>query len=226
MMGFGASALVVGKLAAALIDGPGWRTAYLTVGIALAAVLAVTALVLRLPGTDVSLPAVQKKSISGEEDFEQKDFTTAEMLRRPSFWQALLGIICLAAVGNPVISFARDLALTVGAQAALATTLVGVLSMCNGLGRIVVGALFDRLGRKRTMLLANILTILAAGVTLIAVLAFHGDFQTMRQFIAALVILPPLMTFAEAFAPHSMDTPVMMLSGYTVLAGICCWGWF
>ena len=62
--------------------------------------------------------------------------------------------------------------------------------------------------------------------TLIAVLAFHGDFQTMRQFIAALVILPPLMTFAEAFAPHSMDTPVMMLSGYTVLAGICCWGWF
>ena len=171
MMGFGASALVVGKLAAALIDGPGWRTAYLTVGIALAAVLAVTALVLRLPGTDVSLPAVQKKSTSGEEDFEQKDFTTAEMLRRPSFWQALLGIICLAAVGNTVISFARDLALTVGAQAALATTLVGVLSMCNGLGRIVVGALFDRLGRKRTMLLANILTILAAGVTLIAVLA-------------------------------------------------------
>ena len=31
---------------------------------------------------------------------------------------------------------------------------------------------------------------------------------------------------AEAFAPHSMDTPVMMLCGYTVLAGICCWGWF
>ena len=34
------------------------------------------------------------------------------------------------------------------------------------------------------------------------------------------------MTVAEAIAPHSMDTPVMMLSGYTVLAGICCWGWF
>ena len=48
----------------------------------------------------------------------------------------------------------------------------------------------------------------------------------MRQFIAALAILPPLMTFAEAYAPHSMDTPLMMLSGYTVLAGICCWGWF
>lgn len=48
----------------------------------------------------------------------------------------------------------------------------------------------------------------------------------LNQFVAALVILPPLMTFAEAFAPHSMDTPLMILSGYTVLAGICCWNWF
>ena len=62
--------------------------------------------------------------------------------------------------------------------------------------------------------------------TLIAIFIFHGEFDTARQFIAALVILPPLMTFAEAFAPHSMDTPLMMLSGYTVLAGICCWNWF
>ena len=62
--------------------------------------------------------------------------------------------------------------------------------------------------------------------TLIAILIFRGEFNTLHQFIAALAILPPLMTFAEAFAPHSMDTPLMMLSGYTVLAGICCWGWF
>ena len=61
--------------------------------------------------------------------------------------------------------------------------------------------------------------------TLIAVVLFRGEFDTARQFIAAMVILPPLMTFAEAFAPHSMDT-LMMLSGYTVLAGICCWNWF
>ena len=62
--------------------------------------------------------------------------------------------------------------------------------------------------------------------TLIAIIFFRGEFDTVRQLVAALIILPPLMTFAEAFAPHSMDTPLMMLSGYTVLAGICCWGWF
>ena len=62
--------------------------------------------------------------------------------------------------------------------------------------------------------------------TLIAILIFRGEFNTTGQFVAALAVLPPLMTFSEAFAPHSMDTPLMMLLGYTALAGICCWGWF
>ena len=169
MMGFGASALVVGKLASALMENAGWRSAYLAVGVALAVVLAVAALVLRRPGEGDKLPQAEKKTSTGTESFEAQDFTTAQMLRRPSFYLAFLCIVCLSAVGNTVISFARDLALSVGAQAALATTLVGVLSVCNGLGRIVIGALFDQLGRRKTMLLANILTIAAAGITLLAV---------------------------------------------------------
>ena len=91
------------------------------------------------------------------------------MLRRPTFWLAFVCITFLAAVGNTVISFAMDLSLSVGASAGLATTLVGVLSVCNGLGRILTGALFDRLGRRSTMLLANLVAILAAAVTLVSV---------------------------------------------------------
>lgn len=48
--------------------------------------------------------------------------------------------------------------------------MVGVLSVCNGLGRIATGAIFDRLGRRKTMLLANVAAIAAAGVTLLSVL--------------------------------------------------------
>ena len=170
MMGFGASALVIGKLASAMIDGAGWRSAYLAVGIALAVVLTAASLVLHRPSPDTPLPEAEVKTSSSGESFEQKDLPTAEMVRRSSFWLAFLCIVCLAAVGNTVISFAKDLALSVGAQAALATTLVGILSVCNGLGRIIFGAVFDLLGRKKTMLAANILTIFAAGVTLSAVL--------------------------------------------------------
>ncbi len=92
------------------------------------------------------------------------------MVRRFTFWRAFVCIVFLAAVGNTVISFARDLSISVGAEAGLATTLVGVLSVCNGLGRIATGAVFDKLGRRKTMLLANAVAIAAAGVTLLSVL--------------------------------------------------------
>lgn len=88
LMGFGTSALVVGKLASALIEGPGWRTAFLTVGILLAVVLTVTALLLRRPGENDVLPQPQQKRSADEESFEPKDYPTGEMLRRPSFWLA------------------------------------------------------------------------------------------------------------------------------------------
>ena len=91
------------------------------------------------------------------------------MVRRFTFWRAFVVLICLAAVGNSVISFARDLAISVGAQTALATTLVGVLSVCNGFGRIITGAVFDALGRKITMISASVLAIFASGMTLLAV---------------------------------------------------------
>lgn len=169
MMGFGASSLVIGNVITISMDTWGWQTAYMQLGGALGIVLVLTALILKKPGADVILPAPKVKKNAKAEAFETKDYATGEMLRRPSFWMAFVGIGLLAAVGSSVISFAKDLSLSVGAAESLAITLVGVLSVCNGLGRILTGALFDACGRRFTMMAANILTIAAAGVTLLAV---------------------------------------------------------
>ena len=170
MMGFGASALVLGNLANALFNSAlGWRTTYVILGIALGAVLVAAALLLKKPGEDVVLPQPNPAKAAGSENFERRDYTPVQMLCRPSFWMAFLCLIFLSAVGSSVISFAKDLALSVQATESLAVTLVGVLSVCNGLGRIITGAVFDILGRRKTMLCANVLTIAAAGVTLISV---------------------------------------------------------
>ena len=170
MMGFGASSLILGNLADRLFASPlGWRKTYMIIGIALCAVLALSAPVIRRPGANAELPAPKKKSAARGEDFEVRDYKPTEMIRRFTFWRAFLCLVFITAVGSSVISFARDLALSVGAEAALATTLVGVLAVCNGLGRILTGALFDSMGRRFTMITANILTITAAGVTLLAV---------------------------------------------------------
>lgn len=170
MMGFGASSLILGNVANSLFETTlSRRGTYIVLGIALFAVLGFVSLVLKRPDVDVNLPKPSKKANNSAEDFEQKDFTTKEMLKRFSFWRAFALLAFATAVGNSVISFARDLALSVGSSVALATSLVGVLAVCNGLGRIITGAMFDALGRKKTMLIATILTIVAAGTTLLAV---------------------------------------------------------
>ena len=172
MMGFGISALVIGKAADALFNVPnvGWQTTFLMIGIALGVALLAAGLILKLPGPDLKLPQPVQKAGASSESFETRDYTPSQMIRRFTFWRAFLCIVFLAAVGNTVISFAKDLAESVNATAELATTLVGVLSVCNGLGRIATGAIFDKIGRRKTMLLANIITIAAAGVTLVSVL--------------------------------------------------------
>lgn len=170
LMGFGASTLLLGNLTGMLFDSRlGWRGTYMLLGGVLCGVQILTALVLARPEAGMVFPAPKKKTGGKTEDFEPREYTTSEMVRRFTFWRAFLCIVFAAAVGNSVISFARDLALSVGATAGVATTLVGVLSVCNGLGRILTGAIFDAWGRRVAMLSAGALTIVAAGVTLLAV---------------------------------------------------------
>lgn len=44
-------------------------------------------------------------------------------------------------------------------------------------------------------------------------------FPNMLAFWVAAVVMPPLMTYGEAYAPHTLDTPVLMgMGGFALLA--------
>ena len=171
MMAFGASTLILGKVIEALfnMESFGWQKTFIVFGVVTSLVLILTGFILKRPSAEVVFPEVKSNQKANKENFEVKDYTTSQMIRRFTFWRAFICLVCLTAVGNSVISFARDLVLSVGAEVSLATTLVGVLSVCNGLGRILTGALFDAAGRRITMLASNLITVFAAGVTLVAV---------------------------------------------------------
>ena len=130
MMGFGASALVLGNAADALFRSSlGWRNTYILLGAAICLVILLAAFILKKPDESAELPAPAKAKSAASENFEKRDFKSAEMLRRPSFWMAFINISFLAAVGSSAISFAKDLSVSVGAAETLAVTLVGVLSV-------------------------------------------------------------------------------------------------
>lgn len=167
MMGFGASALLLGNAADAMFKSfLGWRLTYILLGAAICGVLVTAGFLLRKADNQME----QKNEDDTESNNpEHSSYKTMQMLRQKSFWMAFFCISFLAAVGSSVISFAKDLALSVHAPESLAVTLVGVLSICNGLGRILTGAIFDLIGCRKTMISANVLTIGAAAVTLLAV---------------------------------------------------------
>lgn len=222
MMGFGASALILGNIANKLFNSDfGWRSTYVLLGIALCVIIAISAFLLQKPNQDTIFPKQNSKSAKTE-DFEQRDFTSIQMLARPSFWLAFICISFLAAVGSSVISFAKDLALSVNAPESLAVSLVGVLSVCNGLGRIITGALFDTLGRRKTMICANILTIGASTVTLLAVylgslpLCIAGLCLTGMSYGACPTITS---AFTSSFFGMKYFSTNMALMTFTVMGG-------
>lgn len=173
MMGFGLSTLLMGNTISAMFDNPaiGWKKAYIMLGIVMAIVIVIAALVLRAPTADVVFPAAKGGKKVYKEDFEVRDYTPVEMMKSFTFWRAFIYLTFVLAVGNSVISFARDLVLSVGAAPTLATTMVGVLSVFNGLGRILTGAIYDAKGRKFTMISTNLVAIAAAAICLLAVVS-------------------------------------------------------
>lgn len=169
MMGFGLSTLLLAGAIEMMFDKIGWSKTFIIIGAIIAAVIIIAGLILRRPTADTALPAPKKKVTANGENFTSRDYTTREMLSSFTYWRAFVFFAFITAVGNSVISFARDLVISVDAAPALATTLVGVLAIFNGLGRIITGAVYDSLGRRTTMLGATILTIVSAAVTLAAV---------------------------------------------------------
>lgn len=223
MMGFGASALILGNVANSLFKSTlGWRTTYVILGVAICVIMILASLLLQKPTPETIPPQPKVTSSSSVDEVKNADYTALQMLRRPSFWMAFICISFLAAVGSSVISFAKDLALSVNATEPLAVTLVGILSVCNGLGRILTGAIFDTIGRRKTMLYANILTIFAAGVTLIAV-----SIGSLPLCIAGLCLTGisygacPTITaaFTSSFFGMKYFSTNMALMTFTVMGG-------
>ena len=151
MMGFGLGALILGSVATSLVAAKGVFATFTILGVLIFAVLVVGSLFIKNPQTP--------KSKGGAAALE--GMTTGEMLKTSSFWIFIIWCIIANSAGLMVINSAASIAIAFGAPA-----IVGmVVSVFNGAGRVIIGGLFDKLGRKRTMLI-NLTVMAVAGVSL------------------------------------------------------------
>ena len=80
----------------------------------------------------------------------------------------------LAAVGSAAIGFGKDYFMSVGLAEGAAVTVAGLLSIFNGLGRIVSGMAFDKLGLRKAQILTSAVAILSPALALLAILLHAG----------------------------------------------------
>jgi len=169
MMGFGISAMVLGNIARAMfeMEGVGWRTTFVILGIAIGGVLLLAGLLVRLPGPDVKFPT--PKANTKRPPVQAEELKPTEMVKRPFYWQMYISNSLMTGVGFSVISFAMAFSLSVGAEPAFAALLVGALSIGNALGRIFCGLTYDAFGSRITLLVAFLLNAGSAALLFVTV---------------------------------------------------------
>ncbi len=193
--GFGAGAMVVSPLAAAMLAALGLQHTLLALGAGYLVIGVGAAQLFRAAPESYAPPSLVPEALA-EPTASERDFGLAAALRSPRWYLLWLILALNVTAGAALVSVASPLAqeltrVTAG-EAALA---VMALSLCNGAGRILWGWASDRLGRPATFAILFALQFVAFALlarvsnfpTLVALagivgLCFGGGFAAMPAF--------------------------------------------
>lgn len=171
LMGFGASSLVLGGLASRLIASPGfgWHLTYILTG------------ALLLAAAFIGLPFVLPPRVDRDTHAAApaRGLTPRQMLRTKRFWLLFGSAVIGTGFGSGLIAHASYIFVEGGASESVAALAVGLVSVMNGLGRIVFGMLNDRCGFRISLLADAVLYIAAlvlgsSAVVLVVVMMLIG----------------------------------------------------
>lgn len=157
--GFGFGAVITSPVAQRMIDGiDGYAThptkAFLWLGVAYLVFGLLGASVFKNPPEGYGVPASAKAESEAEDKKEEqaakaaRNFTQKEALSTPQWYMLTLILTISVTAGISLISVAAGSATDIaGMSAAAAATLVGVMGLFNGGGRILWAAVSDKIGR-------------------------------------------------------------------------------
>ncbi len=166
MMGFGFGGLTLGRIAVGMFETFGWRNTFLTFGILFAIIMSIGARWIVLPPSEFVAPKSASKSAKVIAPAE--DVPPSQVLRKKSFWLYIAWFTMMVSGGLMVIGHASPYAQDLGLTPALAAEAAGIFSICNGLGRVLCGFVFDKFGLRRSMLLTTCYIITASALLVVS----------------------------------------------------------
>jgi len=175
--GIGAGTAVMSPLAAHLVATHGWRLSYIIIGLlALIIIIPGAFLLRRSPEEKGLLPLGKAEATAGDEEnsniakredsltSESAGFSLKEAARTRAFWLLLAIIIfwsiCVQMTMMYIYPHATD-PTGLGIPVGVAASFMSVIGISSIIGRLVMGAVSDRLGGKRTLVICLVLQALA-----------------------------------------------------------------
>jgi OFA family oxalate/formate antiporter-like MFS transporter len=155
MMGFGIGGLLLGGIVNGMIERSDIFSAFFYLAAMVAVVIAAGSPFLKPAPVIVPNTQVSKGTFA--------DYKPLEMLKTPVFWLFFLFAVTTSSSGLLVINSAADIAGAYGSPPILGL----IVSVFNGGGRLLFGAIYDKVGRKKTMFI-NTGCMFLAGLSLLA----------------------------------------------------------
>ena len=152
LLGFGVGGIAFGPIVHAMIFSPfGWRNTFLALGIFifLEGLVAMRFLKPRRATAEESQPGQAQKK-------EGLTLTFSQTMREPGFWVFSVWKTILFCTGVAIVGQTAPIMLDMGANLAVATLAVALISAGNSIGRVATGMFFDRFGYRKTMILATL----------------------------------------------------------------------
>lgn len=170
LMGFGLSSFIIGKVYAAVTPSDGldqWKVTFRILGILVLAVMLVCFNFFVKPDADYKAAGAAEKKLIKETAL---DIPPTQMMKKTSFWLYYLWATLMGAAGLVLVSQASGIATQVGPDVSDGNiaTVVGLISILNGIGRVIFGAIFDKMGYRVAMVLDMIVMVVAAMILLLA----------------------------------------------------------
>lgn len=199
VMGFGAGALITAPVAASLIDSVGVTTTFYILGISYFILISLGASYIA-PPPEGFMPKGMEADLASGKKVMKKDLaqlTARQAVKTRRFWMLWTMMLINVSAGIMIISVASPMAQElVGLTAAGAATLVGIMGIFNGGGRLGWAAISDYIGRPTVFMMFFIIQIVAfvmlPGITnviifqvfiLLIVSCYGGGFSNLPAFI-------------------------------------------
>lgn len=186
--GFGAGAALTVVPIANMIKSSGYESTFFVFGIVQGALIFLIALFLVKPQPPAGVKVAPRVVLS------KRDYSTAEMMRTPTFWLTYVLFVAVAAGGLIATAqlgpIAKDFHLDklpisfLGLTLPLLTMTLAIDNLANGFTRPLCGFISDRIGRENTMLIVFV----GEGLALLGLREF-GHHPIAFMAFAALIFL-------------------------------------